>query len=495
MLVQSLLNVIILISCAKAWPNMIQKLAFEKDLSQFYSMLVDNRYAKSSLSYRELTIFAPTNKAFKNFNGTITPNLVLYHVVPMARTLENLHEASLDPILEEHPPLWINNDGKNIFINNARLLFNASNFIIRTRADLYGKTQVLHVIDEVLTPMNGIAVKPTAYDFLVQPRFWQFVPHTFGGFYKKVVQNRAQHLFKSDFGNTFFLPADQFIFQNTLSRIDRDTIETHIIPKKIIFTRSAKDEFSYTTKGSDKEFYDTIEFLDGHVRITRVSRKTHQITNSKTVQILAANIPVRNGVVHVVKEPLGLYDRRLTKFPYLPLMYKLQNDPTLNISNFLFEKTKIIDLLDDYSNATLFIPNDHAWTMVAENLGVNVTLLSSPVFLDRAKIIMRRHIAMGEYFSLQRLVDITNNLRNREVIIDVGVTKLLIKVAKIDGNAYIFWGKSIIKILRPDYECTNGVIHIIDSPFVFEEELIDLPLDTPTNYLKGAWKMLKLMLI
>jgi hypothetical protein len=46
---------------------------------QFYQLLEASQVANTTLTYRHVTVFAPTNRAFQKHNGS-TKNLVLYHM-------------------------------------------------------------------------------------------------------------------------------------------------------------------------------------------------------------------------------------------------------------------------------------------------------------------------------------------------------------------------------------------------------------------------------
>lgn len=49
-------------------------------LLQFLSLLERNVVANTSLQYRQMTLFAPTNQAFQKYNGEMDDSLVLYHI-------------------------------------------------------------------------------------------------------------------------------------------------------------------------------------------------------------------------------------------------------------------------------------------------------------------------------------------------------------------------------------------------------------------------------
>lgn len=36
---------------------------------------------------------------------------------------------------------------------------------------------------------------------------------------------------------------------------------------------------------------------------------------------------------------------------------------------------------------------------------------------------------------------------------------------------YVEWNGHWIHVFRPDVECTNGIIHVIDEPFVLESDI------------------------
>ncbi|KAG5325203.1 FAS1 protein, partial [Pseudoatta argentina] len=48
-------------------------------LARFYQLLEASQVANTTLTYRHVTVFAPTNRAFQKYNGS-TKNLVLYHM-------------------------------------------------------------------------------------------------------------------------------------------------------------------------------------------------------------------------------------------------------------------------------------------------------------------------------------------------------------------------------------------------------------------------------
>lgn len=42
---------------------------------------------------------------------------------------------------------------------------------------------------------------------------------------------------------------------------------------------------------------------------------------------------------------------------------------------------------------------------------------------------------------------------------------------KCIADYYVEWNGHWIHVFRPDVECTNGIIHVIDEPFVLESDI------------------------
>lgn len=56
----------------------------------------------------------------------------------------------------------------------------------------------------------------------------------------------------------------------------------------------------------------------------------------------------------------------------------------------------------------------------------------------------------------------------------------------------ITWNQRNIHVFRPDVECTNGIIHVIDHPFLIESDIRVSgvsPLTSATHMLVGSIAM------
>lgn len=85
---------------------------------------------------------------YLKFNGSIfsakyRSDLIFYHMSYEYKTLDLLNKTnSLSSVILENPPLWISRRDRDIFINNAKIIPEKSNYITRSRTGDSGKEQV-----------------------------------------------------------------------------------------------------------------------------------------------------------------------------------------------------------------------------------------------------------------------------------------------------------------------------------------------------------------
>ncbi|KAI5646464.1 fasciclin domain-containing protein [Phthorimaea operculella] len=80
---------------ADAKMTVYEKLREDADLSQFLALLERNMIANSTIQYRQMTLFAPTNAAFQKYTGDMDDSLVLYHIIRgHSKKLVNVPEDS-----------------------------------------------------------------------------------------------------------------------------------------------------------------------------------------------------------------------------------------------------------------------------------------------------------------------------------------------------------------------------------------------------------------
>ncbi|XP_043510659.1 fasciclin-1-like [Frieseomelitta varia] len=306
--------------------TMDAKIRDDSDLSQFYQLLEASQVANTTLTYRHVTVFAPTNRAFQKYNGT-TKNLVLYHMSNFPKTIENLGD-SISSELEGNPPLWVTRrpgtHGQEVYINNAKILMERSNFQSKVIAGGDVKTQVLHIINEVLEPVRSNSAEmpiysPNAFEFLNQSENLDLGVHRVRIFRQRIVTEKKEEVFKADGRYTFLIPVEEgFRPSPRPEKVDRVVIDGHVIPNHVLFTTPTPHNVPYETLAFTDNVKVTVSFLKEHDKVyvqsnTMIGDAGHP-TGVVLAEIIKPNIPVRNGVVHLIQRPLMVVDTTVKDF-------------------------------------------------------------------------------------------------------------------------------------------------------------------------------------
>lgn len=282
-------------------------------------------------------------------------------------------------------------------------------------------------------------------------------------YFIKVQENKLQNVFKEKVGHTFFIPVDSGIDSRNFKVLDSHLIRGHIIPFYILFTRPTERNFAYETIANNAFMHMVLSFVEINGKLFVKGRNNRNERNRYEEyfsEIVVANIPVKNGVVHLISQPLiGASNKSLGLFPYLPIMTKISSDPELDVFYKMGEKTKFNKIFDIQGvSFTYFVPRDTAWTQ-ADRKGLS----SSEEDLD----ILKRHLIVSEspYF-MEQLESLTKAYNNSYLELTSEGGPIRIMVLKIEDQYYIKWFNKYIQVLRPNYECTNGIVHILAGPMV-----------------------------
>lgn len=306
--------------------TMDAKIRDDSDLSQFYQLLEASQVANTTLAYRHVTVFAPTNRAFQKYNRS-TKNLVLYHMSNQPLTIEELRD-SISSELEGNPPLWITRTpgryGMDVYINNAKILLEQSNFQSKLKVNGDTMTQVLHIINEVLEPVRSNSAEsaiynPNALQFLNQSENLNLGDHRVRTFRQRIVIEGKESVFKTEGRFTFFIPVDEgFKPEPRPQKIDKLVIDGHVLPNEVLFTSPTPDNVEYKTLVFSDNLRVTVSFLKAHNKVyvqsnTLMGDVSHP-SGVVLAEIVKANIPVRNGVVHLIQRPLMVVDTTVKDF-------------------------------------------------------------------------------------------------------------------------------------------------------------------------------------
>ncbi|XP_011262800.1 fasciclin-1 isoform X4 [Camponotus floridanus] len=460
--------------------TMDAKIRDDSDLSQFYQLLEASQVANTTLTYRHVTVFAPTNRAFQKYGGNFK-NLVLYHMSNRPLTIEELRD-SISSELEGNPPLWITRTsgkyGVNVYINNAKILLEQSNFQSKLKVNGDTMIQVLHIINEVLEPVRSNSPEtpiynPNAFQFLNQSENLNLGDHRVRTFRQRIVIEKKESVFKAEGRFTFFIPVDEgFKPEPRPNMIDKQVIDGHVLPNEVLFTSPTLANVEYKTLVFSDNLKVTVSFLKAHNKVYVQSNTVMGDSNHPSGVVLAeivkGNIPVRNGVVHLIQRPLMVVDTTVKDFLESFKGIEKEDGPV-----FKFYET-IRDFGEDIMNTisylrevTLFAPSNEA----LEEPGVKQMLQDK----KRIKEILKLH-----YVKEKLTIEHIRNKTINQVQTAADRKKLYFNVVEGPrGNQTVTveGGGVNATIITANIAATNGIIHIIDR-------LLGVPYTTVLDKLK-----------
>ncbi|XP_059609328.1 fasciclin-1-like isoform X2 [Phlebotomus argentipes] len=440
-----------------------ERIRDDSDLSQFYSLLERNQVAMASLKYRSLTLFAPTNEAFQRFSGNTTH--VLYHMSTVATTLEQLG-ATISSDLEGNPPMYITRRGKasqeQIYINNALVLRSRSNVQLQN-AD--GRKQVLHVIDDVLQPLTVLPsssielFSPDAFQFLTYSESLDINSHRMRSYREKVIMNKKEIVFQAVGSHTYFIPVDEgFKPPPRADLFDKKVIDGHIIPNRVFFTAAAPYGDPLPTLAFEDNLKVQITFSQSDSKPSKIYVTSNTVIGdgkhtpgNVLAEVVKANIPVRNGVVHLISRPLMIVDNTVKEF------LEDKEDGPLNKFYEVIMKvgSDFMQSINGMKNVTLFAPSNEAWaTSNLDNLIKDT---------NRMRDILNLHI-VKDSLTIDKIKK--NNVNSISQVATNADKKFLYfnVIADQDNNETVTveGGGVNATLIQADIAATNGYVHIID---------------------------------
>ncbi|KAL9692716.1 hypothetical protein quinque_000050 [Culex quinquefasciatus] len=383
-----------------------------------------------------------------------------------------------------NPPIYVTrrrlpNGSEDIYVNNARIIRSRSNVQLANQA---GKKQVLHIIDDVLTPLT---VNPSTSFELYNPDAFQFIQHAenldinqhrIRSFRQKIVMTRKEDIYKAVGGHTFLIPVEEgFKPPPRPDMIDRKVIDGHVIPNNVIFTAPAPLDDPLETLAFEDNLKVTVTFFkqgEGknakvYVRSNTVIGDSRHASGAVLAEIVKANIPVRNGVVHLIHRPLMVVDTTVLQF-----LEEKEDGPLYKFYELIADYAPdFFKTMANMQQMTLFAPSNEA--------------LSHPIvgnFIrnrDKLREILNLHLVRDSVTTDK----IRKNNQNQIYQIPTGADKKFLYFNVItnryDHNQTITveGGGVNATIILSDIAATNGYLHIIDRvlgiPYMTVQEKIE----------------------
>lgn len=114
------------------------------EFSSFRSLLYrHNPYG--SFFRGNVTVFAPTNAAFAKYKGVLDEKILLNHLVNWTLPLETLDSRTRIVTQDNYPYLWVTRGKDFLFVNNAKIDLNRSNYVFVTQQAV----QVIIVLSKI----------------------------------------------------------------------------------------------------------------------------------------------------------------------------------------------------------------------------------------------------------------------------------------------------------------------------------------------------------
>ncbi|XP_033162033.1 fasciclin-1 isoform X10 [Drosophila mauritiana] len=444
---------------AAAAADLADKLRDDSELSQFYSLLESNQIANSTLSLRSCTIFVPTNEAFQRYKSKTTH--VLYHITTEAYTQKRLpNTVSSD--MAGNPPLYITkNSNGDIFVNNARIIPSLS---VETNSD--GKRQIMHIIDEVLEPLTVKAGhsdtpnNPNALKFLKNAEEFNVDNIGVRTYRSQVTMAKKESVYDAAGQHTFLVPVDEgFKLSARSSLVDGKVIDGHVIPNTVIFTAAAQHDDPKASAAFEDLLKVTVSFFkqkNGKMYVksnTIVGDAKHRV-GVVLAEIVKANIPVSNGVVHLIHRPLMIIDTTVTQF-LQSFKENAENGALRKFYEVIMDNGgAVLDDINSLTEVTILAPSNEAWN--SSNI--------NNVLRDRNKIrqILNMHIIKDRLN--------VDKIRQKNA-------NLIAQVPTVNNNTFLYFnvrgegadtvitvegGGVNATVIQADVAQTNGYVHIID---------------------------------
>ena len=363
----------------------------------------------------QFTVFAPTDDAFaalgENVPDDLTP-ILLYHVLGSPVFSDEISSGIVKSLNESDPEIVVE-------VSDMGVMLNGSAKVVAT--DIVGTNGVIHVIDQVILPINNQSILDAAMGLA-----------DFSSLVAALAKANLASTFMMDGAFTVFAPTNDafaaflesanLAFEDLTAEALAPILKYHVLGSKAMSGSLATGYVS--TIYEAQEGYPVTLFVevDGGVKL------------NASINVTTPDVETSNGVIHVIDGVLS------------PTSVV---DVALNNSNFtqLVEavvKAGLVETLSEAGPFTIFAPTDDAFAQLFADLGVSgIEEISAETLIP----ILQYHVVSGNVLSS----DLSDG--------DVNTLNGAIRVA-ISDSVTINESSEVIAI---DIQGTNGVVHVINK--------------------------------
>jgi len=466
-----LLKTIIFLTTYIQAENIIDFLRSRPDLSQFLLVLQQPGLHKAYTD-RQITVFVPTDASMLDYRGRRGEDFALNHIVNSLE-IESALGGRLSSLVAGGPPIWVTKRSAWIYFNQARVL-EKNIFLDLGR----GEQQVVYIIDSVLEPLLPISIRNhtisqdiTAAKLLERSTLYNLGDRmTTRTFFRAAEKNNRARMFSTPGRHTFFIPVD-YAFQEVDEKyVDVSVVEAHIIPGELLLTTlvPTKEYRTVTWAGSPGGVRVNVSLQpsilpDGQIKTTARSNTIRgdrvHAEGLVVSRIVKGNIPVQNGIVHLIDKPLMVVATSL---------YEYIKKEGSNPRNRLYRFAQLIedkggdfkDTLIEAKSGTLLAPSNEAFR--------NVDRDAMNIILAPNKDNHLRQEFLGLHFTRERLSS------NNQDLLRTG-DRMYSSPASFATNRIFFQyipglqkltveGRGVnATVVEADIGTMTGVIHVIDT--------------------------------
>lgn len=473
---KSLNILILLLTLVYCWTVVIadtiyDQLSLEPNLSKFKELVDKDPIMGLFLKHKSSTLFAPTNDAIKkleakNLKKEVLDKVATYHMLGVVVKKESF-PYSVSSSLQEAAPLFLSfkerrltgheysnhQELKEYYVNNAKIIKE------NIQKSITGQEQLLYTIDEALEPyIPSSQLPPTALELINKPSIYG-IEEQWGSYYSKITNNEQEDTFRRPGNHTFFVP----IGEVRPELFDKYVVLGHVIPNHALFLNVMGKE-SHRSAANDAKVTVELSLIN---RTLRINPEQTYYVQSNTIKgdpkhnkgvvmsrVLRANIPVKNGVIHLIEKPLMIIDTSIVDF------LTLESEGRLKTFNRLLDLVpEIRSEISKMGEKTILAPTDAAFNNLNESESDNKVeyLQNNP---EQLREILHLHMVLGQSVSTD---DIRRGAKP-EVLSADERRSLFFRVVGNEANTRLTveGGGVNATAVQADIGATNGIIHIID---------------------------------
>jgi transforming growth factor-beta-induced protein len=397
-------------------PTIIDIAMQNSDFETLVSAVVGAELAETlSSPTGTFTVFAPTDDAFASLEGDIPSDLspiLLYHVLGSPVYSDEISSGIVYSLNEDDPEIVVE-------LTDMGVKLNGSANVVAT--DIVGTNGVIHVIDQVILPINNQSILDTAMGSA-----------DFSSLVAALAKANLASTFMMDGAYTVFAPTNDafasFLAYNSLDFDDLTAEDLtpilmyHVVGSKVLSTSLETGYVNTIYAAMDDKPVSLYVELDGGV------------TLNGTVSVTTPDVETSNGVIHVIDgvlSPTSVVDIAINNSNFSQLVKAVV-------------KAGLVDFLSEAGPYTIFAPTDEAFAQLFSDL--NVTGIDE-IPAETLVTILQYHVVNGNVLSTE--------LSDGEVpTLNGNITVSLTGSVTINGDS---------KVTATDIQGANGVIHVIDK--------------------------------